>query len=52
MRIPNSLTQFGIEQAVNYISKDPEKNMPILMDWADKFARGEFAPSARLSAPP
>ena len=47
MRIPNSLTQFGIEQAVNYISKDPEKNMPILMDWADRFARGEFAPQRK-----
>jgi len=42
MRIPNSLKQFGIEQAVNYISRDPEKNMPVLMDWVDKFSRGEF----------
>jgi MoaA/NifB/PqqE/SkfB family radical SAM enzyme len=42
MQIPNSLKKFGIEQAVNYITKDPEKNLPKLMDWVDKFANGEF----------
>lgn len=42
MQIPNSLKKFGIEQAVNYIGKDPEKNLPTLMEWADKFAHGEF----------
>ena len=33
MRIPNSLKQFGIEQAVDYITRDPEKNLPTLMSW-------------------
>lgn len=42
MQIPNSMKKFGIEQAVNYITKDPEKNLPKLMDWVDKFANGEF----------
>jgi len=42
MQIPNSLKKFGIEQAVDYITKDPEKNLPKLMDWVDKFAHGEF----------
>ena len=42
MQLPNSMKKFGIEQAVNYITKDPEKNLPKLMDWVDKFANGEF----------
>ena len=42
MRIPNSLKQFGIEQAVDYITRDPEKNLPTLMSWVDKFSRGNF----------
>jgi len=42
MQIPNSLKKFGIEQAIDYITKDPEKNLPKLMDWVDKFANGEF----------
>jgi len=42
MQIPNSLKKFGIEQAVDYITKDPVTNLPKLMDWADKFAHGEF----------
>ena len=42
MAIPNSLKKFGIEQAVDYIVKDPEKNLSTLMNWADKFAHGEF----------
>ncbi len=42
MQLPNSMKKFGIEQAVNYITKDPEKNLPKLMDWVDKFAHGEF----------
>lgn len=43
MQIPNNLKKFGIEQAVDYMTKDPEKNLPKLMDWVDKFSRGEFA---------
>ena len=42
MHIPNSLKQFGIEQAIDYITKDPEKNLPTLMTWVDKFSRGGF----------
>ena len=42
MQIPNNLKKFGIEQAIDYVVKDPEKNLPKLMEWADKFAHGEF----------
>ena len=44
MQIPNSLKKRGIEQAVEYLSKDPEANLPKLMEWADQFASGAFAP--------
>lgn len=36
------LKKFGIEQAVNYFAKDPEKNLVKLLDWADKFAGGLY----------
>ncbi|MCI2106183.1 MAG: radical SAM protein [Intestinimonas sp.] len=48
MQIPNSLKKLGIEQAVNYLEKDPEKNLPKLMDWVDWFSKGNF-PSQRAA---
>ena len=36
------MKKFGIEQTFHYIYKDPDKNLPKMMDWADKFADGEF----------
>ncbi|MDY2700743.1 MAG: radical SAM protein, partial [Lachnospiraceae bacterium] len=39
----NTLKKLGIEQTFNYIYKDPDKNMQKIMDWADKFADGEFS---------
>ncbi|MCI2057298.1 MAG: radical SAM protein [Oscillibacter sp.] len=44
MQIPNSLKKIGIEQAIDYLAKDPEKNMPKLMEWTDKFAGDSFVP--------
>ena len=46
MNASATLKKFGIEQAMKYLYKEPEKNMRILMDWADKFCKGEF-PSQR-----
>ena len=42
MSFRNTLQRLGIEQAMNYLYKDPEKNLRVLMDWADKFSGGEF----------
>ena len=42
MNASNTLKKFGIEQTFHYIYKDPDKNLPKMMDWADKFADGEF----------
>ena len=42
MQFANSVKKFGLEQAMDYISKDPVKNLPKLMDWADRFSGGKF----------
>ncbi len=42
MNFATTLKKFGIEQAMNYLYKDPEKNLQKLMSWADKFAGNEF----------
>lgn len=42
MNATNTLKKQGIEKTFDYIYKDPDKNMPKIMDWADKFAEGEF----------
>ena len=44
MQIPMGLKKLGIEQAVEYISKAPEKNLPKLMDWADRVAGDQYGP--------
>ena len=46
MNASNTLKKLGIEQTFNYIYKDTDKNMIKIMDWADKFAEGQF-PSQR-----
>ncbi|MCB7318778.1 radical SAM protein [Lacrimispora sp. 210928-DFI.3.58] len=42
MDVTTTLKKFGLEQALNYVYKEPEKNLLKLMDWADKFSGGEF----------
>lgn len=42
MGFNDTLKKFGLEQAMNYLYKNPEENLITLMDWADKFAGDEF----------
>ena len=42
MDFSNTLKKFGLEQAMNYVYKDPEANLRKIMDWADTFAGDEF----------
>ncbi len=42
MSFNRTLQKFGIEQMVNQLYKNPEKNLRTLMDWADRFTGGEF----------
>ncbi|MEE1242585.1 MAG: radical SAM protein, partial [Frisingicoccus sp.] len=48
MNASNTLKKLGIEQTFNYIYKDPDKNMTKIMDWADKFAEGQFASQRKI----
>jgi len=47
MDVATTIKRFGLEQAFDYLYKDPEKNLRKLMDWADKFSGGEFAPQRK-----
>ncbi len=42
MDTSTALKKLGVDQMIKYVYKDPEKNLLKLMDWADKFAKGEF----------
>ena len=44
MDVSTTMKKLGLEQAIKYLYKDPEKNAGHLMDWADKFAGEEFGP--------
>ena len=43
MNASTTLKKLGLEQAFRYLHKNPEKNLISLLDWADKFSKGEFA---------
>lgn len=47
MSVSTTVKKFGIEQAIKYMYKDPDKNLVNLMDWADKFSKGEFEPQRK-----
>ena len=36
--IPKTLSKLGLKTALGYIEKDPERNLPKLMEWVDKLA--------------
>ena len=43
MDVSSTIKKFGLEQAFKYLYKDPDKNMVKIMNWADTFAKNEFA---------
>ncbi len=43
MNASTTLKKLGLTQALHYVYKDPEHNLIKLLDWADKFSKGEFA---------
>ncbi|MCD8239429.1 MAG: radical SAM protein [Clostridiales bacterium] len=47
MNVSTTIKKFGLEQAINYIYKDPEKNIVKVMDLIDKFAGDDFEPSRK-----
>lgn len=47
MNLSATMKKLGIEQIMKYLYKDPEVYLPKLMDWADDFSGGDFAPQRR-----
>ena len=37
MAIVQNVEAFAVKQALSYLDKDPEKNLPKLLDWFDRF---------------
>ena len=48
MNFNTTLQKLGIDHAVNYLYRDPEKNLKTLMDWADRFAGDEFPAQRKI----
>lgn len=48
MNVSTTIKKLGIEQAFKYLYKEPEKNLAKLMDWADKFTKGEFETQRKM----
>ena len=44
MSVPARLRAFGIARALDYLERDPDANLPKLMDWVDKYVGGRLAP--------
>ena len=42
MAVSATIAKFGLTKAFDHLYKDPENNLPQLMDWADKFAGDQF----------
>ena len=42
MSAMNTLKKFGLEQAFNYVYKDPDKNFIKIMDWQINFPVVDF----------
>ena len=42
MSISTTLKKFGLTKAFDMLYKDPAANLVKIMDWADKYANGQF----------
>ncbi|MDR1592471.1 MAG: hypothetical protein LBS16_06280, partial [Prevotellaceae bacterium] len=48
MNVKQKVSGFVLDKALNYISGDPEKNLPKLLDWIDALGIKSFAPQSRV----
>ena len=44
MSIPARLKAFGISKALDYLDRDPDANLPRLMEWLDRYAGVHLSP--------
>ena len=47
MSLSDNMKKLGIEQMMKRLYKDPETYLPKLMDWADNYSSGDFAPQRK-----
>ena len=48
MELSDRVKSFGVSKVLDYLDKDPDANLPKLMDWADRFAGpGNFEPQRK-----
>ncbi|MCD8215647.1 MAG: radical SAM protein [Clostridiales bacterium] len=47
MNVLTTIKKFGLEQTIDYVYKNPEKNILKVMDWVDKFSGNEFEPARK-----
>ena len=41
MQLSDKIKKFSVEQAIDYRNRNPVKNLPKLLDWADTFCAGK-----------
>ena len=42
MGVSTTIKKYGLTRAFKFLYKDPETNLPELIDWGDRFAKGAF----------
>lgn len=42
MQLSDKIKKFSVGQAIDYRNRNPIKNLPKLLDWADTFCAGKF----------
>lgn len=47
MQLSDKIKKFSVEQAIDYRNRNPVKNLPKLLDWADTFCAGKFEDQRR-----
>jgi hypothetical protein len=47
MKLSSHIKAYGISKALEYLDRDPESNLPKLMEWVDLFAGDELFSAQR-----
>jgi len=47
MNVSSTIKQYGLKKVIDNLYKDPEKVLPRLMDWADRFSGGDLEKQRR-----
>lgn len=42
MQLSDKIKKFSVEQAIDYLNRNPVKNLQKRLDWADTFCAGKF----------